>query len=231
MLLLKNNNKLYFYLFSLIFLTTINNVKLGEVIKKKFSIQNITIKTNIAQIDKIIFEETKNLINRNIFYTNKTEILGYLENLNFLENINVKKHYPSTIIVQADKTNLIGLTYIDNKKYFLGANGNFILSNKLSNIKNLPVIFGTFNVSNFLSLMKYLENQNINHNLITKYNFHKNKRWDIYFENNILLKLPNDDIDIAINIYKKAQKSNKIKPNSVIDLRIPGRLIILNEKK
>ena len=126
---------------------------------------------------------------------------------------------------------MIGLTYIDNKKYFLGANGNFILSNKLSNIKNLPVIFGTFNVSNFLSLIKYLENQNINHNLITKYNFHKNKRWDIYFENNILLKLPNNDIDIAINIYKKAQKLNKIKPNSVIDLRIPGRLIILNEKK
>ena len=230
MLHLKNNNKFYFYLFSLIFLTTINNVKLGEVIKKKFSIQNITIKTNIAQIDKIIFEETKNLINRNIFYTNKNEILGYLENLNFLENINVKKLYPSTIIVQADKTNLIGLTYIDNKKYFLGANGNFILSNKVSNIKNLPVIFGTFNISNFLSLMKYLENQNINRNLINKYNFHKNKRWDIYFENNILLKLPNNDIDMAINIYKKAQKLNKIKPNSIIDLRIPGRLIILNDK-
>ena len=229
MLHLKNNNKFYFYVFSLIFLTTINNVKLGELIKKKFSVQNIIVKTNIAQIDNMIFEETKNLIDRNIFFINKNEILNYLKNLNFLENINVKKKYPSTIIVQADKTILIGLTYIDNKKYFLGANGNFIPSNRLSNIENLPVIFGKFNASNFLSLLKNLENQNINHNLITKYNFHKNKRWDIYFEDNILLKLPNNDIDMAIKIYKKAQKSIKIKPNSVIDLRIPGRLIISNE--
>ena len=33
---------------------------------------------------------------------------------------------------------------------------------------------------------------------IIKYYFHKNKRWDLYFKNNILIKLPNKNIDEAI---------------------------------
>ena len=229
--LLKNKNKIYFYIISLLFLTTVINTELSEILKKNFLVINIKVKTNLTQIDNIILEKTKDLINKNIFLINKDEILDHLNDLNFLENINIKKIYPSTIIIQANKTKLIGSTYMDNNKYFLGANGKFILSNKLSNTKKLPIIFGKFDTSNFLSLIKKLENQNINHTSITNYYFHKNKRWDLYFEDNILLKLPNNDIDMAIKIYKEAQKLNKIKSNSVIDLRIPNRLIISNGKK
>ena len=32
---------------------------------------------------------------------------------------------------------------------------------------------------------------------INKYYFHKNKRWDLYFENNILIQLPNKNISEA----------------------------------
>ena len=64
---------------------------------------------------------------------------------------------------------------------------------------------------------------------IVKYFYHKNKRWDLYYSNNIVIKLPNKNINQAIKIYKQFTKLNNIKPNSIIDLRISNRLVLKNE--
>ena len=37
----------------------------------------------------------------------------------------------------------------------------------------------------------------VDNSKISKYYFHKNKRWDLYFNNSILLKLPEKNIDNA----------------------------------
>ena len=49
---------------------------------------------------------------------------------------------------------------------------------------------------------------------ILKFYSHKTKRWDIYFNNNILLKLPSENIINSLKLFNKLQKLNKIKPNS-----------------
>ena len=67
----------------------------------------------------------------------------------------------------------------------------------------------------------------MNTDLISKYYFHKNKRWDLYFENNTIIKLPNTKIEKAIEKYKGLKK--EIKPNTIIDLRITDRIIIKND--
>ena len=64
---------------------------------------------------------------------------------------------------------------------------------------------------------------------VVKYYYHKNKRWDLYFDNNILVKLPNKNINQAIKIYKEFLKLNNIESNSTIDLRISNRVVIKNE--
>ena len=107
-------------------------------------------------------------------------------------------------------------------------NGNFIFANNILNEKKLPIIFGKFNVIDYIALKKELSNQKINLNEISRYYFHKNKRWDLYLKNNILIQLPNKNIDSAINLYKQFQVNNKINPNAIIDLRIPNRLIFKN---
>ena len=42
--------------------------------------------------------------------------------------------------------------------------------------------------SKYIELLSILKNQNMNTDLISKYYFHKNKIWDLYFE---ILKVPN----------------------------------------
>ena len=195
--------------------------------KKFFLISNIQIKTNFTKIDKKILTQINYLFDKNIFFIKKNHVLENLTDLNFLENIEIKKNYPSTILIKATKTNIIGMTYLNQKKYYVGLNGRFIYSENLSVEKKVPLIFGIFQISEYIELLSILKKQNINAESISKFYFHKNKRWDLYFKDNTIIKLPNTKIEKAIENYKSLKKD--IKPNTIIDLRIANRIIIKND--
>ena len=195
--------------------------------KKFFLISNIQIKTNFTKIDKKILTQINYLFDKNIFFIKKNHVLENLTDLNFLENIEIKKNYPSTILIKATKTNIIGMTYLKQKKYYVGLNGRFIYSENLSVEKKVPLIFGIFQISEYIELLSILKKQNINAELISKFYFHKNKRWDLYFKDNTIIKLPNTKIEKAIENYKSLKKD--MKPNTIIDLRIANRIIIKND--
>ena len=229
--LLKNNKIIYFYLVSFLFLSTIFNKNLDNIYKNVFLIKDIKINLETPEIKDEIYLKTKYLINTNILNINKKKLHKELKKLKFLENIKIKKNYPSTIIIDTKKTKLIAVTYKNQQKYYLGSNGKFILSKNLKNNQNLPVIFGNFNVSDYFELNKILKEEGINANNIIKYYYHKNKRWDLYLPDNIIIKLPNKNVKKAISLYKKFKNSNTIKNNTIIDLRISNRLVLKNGQK
>jgi len=223
-----NKKKIYFYLASFLFITTIFNNNLIKYLESTVKISEIKIENTKKEIDHIIVSNTNFLLDKNIFSINKKLLLEKLKKLNFIESISIKKEYPSTINIKTKVTSLIAITYIDQKKYYVGQNGNFISEKKISNEKQLPIIFGKFNVDDYILLQKKLLNQKIDLNEVIKYYFHKNKRWDLYLKNNILIQLPQKKIDSAINLYKQFKINNKINPNAIIDLRISNRLIFKN---
>ena len=224
-----NRKKIYFYLFLFLASSTVLNYNFSNKLKNNFSVKNIYIDINSDEISKIILSKTNFLKNKNIFFLNKSDLSKELSNLNFLQNIKVNKKYPSTIFINVQKTDFIAVTYIDQKKYFLGTNGKFVSANEISIKKNLPIVFGKFENSDYIKLRKILMNNKIEYNSIVKYFFHKSKRWDLYLKKNIIIKLPLKNVDEAIKTYKKFIKLNKIKPGSIIDLRIPNRLIFKSD--
>jgi len=229
MLQLINKKKIYFYLFIFLLINSILNLNFNKNLKDKFSINSIIVNTKHKEVNEKVFLKLNFLSSQNIFFINKNNILSILENLNYLESFDVKKKLPSSIIVNAKKTELIAQTYSEKKKYFIGQNGKLIKEKEITNIVNLPTIFGKFEVEDFLYLKKIILLQKINHKNILKFYSHKTKRWDIYFNNNILLKLPSDNIINSLKLFNKLQKLNKVKPNMVVDLRIPNRVILKSD--
>ena len=224
-----NRNKIYFYFLLFLLLSTISNQTLLSNFEQNFLIKNIVIKLDKPELNSGVSIKLSYLNDKNIFLIDKKNILKNLEKVNYLENIKIKKSYPSTIIVSANKTNLIATTFINQKKYYVGENNQFILVQDININENLPIIFGKFNISEFIKLKEELNKQKINYKSITKYYFHKNKRWDLYYPNNILIMLPSKNVANAINLYNNFKKENHIKPNSIIDLRIADRLVLKNE--
>ena len=223
-----NKKKIYFYLFSFLFLSTFFNNNLINNLKSIFKITDVKVENTKKEINDNILSNTSFLLGENIFFVNKNFLIEKFNKLSFIESISIKKKYPSIINIQTKQTNLIAITYLDQKKYFVGQNGNFILAKQISNKKKLPTIFGKFKPDDYIFLRRKLLSQKIDLNEITRYYFHKNRRWDLYFANNIIIQLPNKNISEAINLFKKFTLKNNINPNTIIDLRIKNRLILRN---
>ncbi len=204
------------------------NQKLLLFFNNNFLLKKIEINTNSSLIKKQIKLNTQYMINNNIFFLDEKKILNKLDNLNFLENIKIQKNYPASLNITANKTKLLAVTYLDQKKYFIGNNKKFISAEKVNNNYEVPIIFGKFLISDFLKLRKILSKNNIDQDKIIKYYFHKNQRWDLYFKNNIIIKLPNQSIIKALKFYKSFIDDNQIKPDTIIDLRVNNRLILSN---
>ena len=223
-----NKKKIYFYIFSFLFLTTLINQNLFLKLNNNFLLKNIIVKSDTIEIENKIRLSFDYLENINIFLINKKLIKKEIENLLYLENISVKKKYPSTIIINAKKTDLIAVTFLDQKKYYVGNNGKLILSKNISDNKKLPIIFGKFEVNNFIELKNKLEKNGLDISKIIRYYYHKNKRWDLFFRNDIVIRLPNKELINALKLFQNFKKKNAIKPNTTIDLRIENRLILKN---
>ena len=208
MLQLINKKKIYFYLISFLFISTILNNNLTNILNRIFKISKVNIENTKKEIDDIIFSNTRFLLGKNIFSLDKKFLSERLKKLNFIESVRIKKKYPSIINIKTKITSLIAITYIDQKKYFVGQNGNFIIAKQISNKKKLPTIFGKFEPDDYIFLQRELLSHKINLNEITRYYFHKNKRWDLYFANNIIIQLPNKNISEAINLFKKFKSKN-----------------------
>ena len=216
-------------MFSFLFISTILNNNLIRNLSNIFKVSDIKIENTKQEIDQLILLNLSFLLEKNIFFVNKKKILKNLDKLNFIESISIEKIYPSTIYIKTKVTNFVAITYIDQKKHFVGLNGNFILAKNILNEKKLPIIFGKFNPGDYIILQRELLRQKIDPNEIIKYYFHKNKRWDLHFKNNIIIKLPSKNITKALKLLKEFELSNIIPPGTIIDLRIQNRLILSNE--
>tara|TARA_Y100000816_G_scaffold138064_1_gene97700 strand:- start:4534 stop:5220 length:687 start_codon:yes stop_codon:yes gene_type:complete len=228
-MLQQKNKKIYLYLICFLFLSTAMNHKFPKILKDNFLLKNIKINIESPYIKSQIELSLNNLMNNNIFFLDKKNIENRLMKFDYLENVFVTKNYPSTLIINANMTELLAITFLDQKKYFVGNNEKFILAKELNNDKELPLIFGKFSIQDFIKIKKILANEGIDQKKINKFYYHKNKRWDIFYKNNIIIKLPDKNVKYAVKLLKQFLKFNEIKTNSIIDLRINNRLILSNE--
>ena len=164
--LLINKKKIYFYSFSFFILTTIFNKNYFNSLSKSFLVKKIDVETDNEQIKEKILNNTEDLINNNILSIDKKTLVSKLNELNFLKTINIRKSYPSTLIIDLKVTKIIAITYIDQKKYYVGENGHFIIANKIDYEKNIPIIFGKFQISDFIKLRNQLQSEMIDYKSI-----------------------------------------------------------------
>ena len=91
MLQLKNKKKIYFYLFSLIILTTVFNKNFFKEINKIFSIKKIEIKTNKEYLNKKILSKIDYIKNENIFLFQDEDVIKKLIELKLFDSFSIKK--------------------------------------------------------------------------------------------------------------------------------------------
>ena len=155
------NKKIIFYISLVIILGTFNNKNL-----KNFDLPKI----NMVNIEGIEFNDNEylkimNLIKlNNLLSIQKSQIKEILNSNNLIEEYEVFKKYPSSLEIKIEKTNFLASTNINGKNYLVGSNGKFIDKKEFS--KDLPFIFGNFEIKKFLKIKKIINQTNLDYNNI-----------------------------------------------------------------
>ena len=226
-----SKKKIYFYLLILLLFSSTFNFNIISSFNKLNLIKHINI-VGLNEKEKNILEKNLNiLINKNIFLINKDEVEILLENNSFIDNYKIVKVFPSNLMVNIKKTKFVGKTILDGERFYIGKNGKLTKISLVEKESNLPQVFGSFQVYEFLKLQEMLIKNGFNLDKIKKYYYYKSKRWDIENNDNVLLRLPSENIENSLKNYRTLIKTNKIIKSNLIDLRIKNKIIFTYEKK
>ena len=220
-----------FYLFLLLILlfgTSINNKVFNEKKDLFYNLDSIEV-TGLSEKFNLEIEERLNFLkNTNIFFIDDQVLIDQINNYNFIENFNIIKFYPSKILIKLKKTEFLAKTIQNNNYFFIGSNGKFINFEKFDEKVNLQIVYGKFTPTQFLKFNKIIKNIDLDQNSINEIFFYPSGRVDIKTRNNLIIKLPLENVKEAIIIVNKII-NNKNYNNNIIDLRVPNQLILSNE--
>ena len=216
------SKKIIIYLFLFTILVTVNNINFLNFNLPPIS--NFVI-SGLNNSEKKIFEEDLNFLrNENIISVDKDEVSKKIYSNKIVEDLFVFKKYPSELKILIKRTNFLAITKKNNQNYYIGSNGNFILTKDI--LENLPFIFGDIEPEEFLKLKLHIDKSKFDFDQIKNLFFFKSKRWNIETKKGLIIKLPINQIDLSLNILSKIVSEEQFKNKKVIDLRNNGQIIM-----
>ena len=218
----QKSKKILIYFFLLFLVGSINNININNL--KFQSVKNINVTGLENEDNSIISKKIKNLKLDNIYLINKKDINTLIESNNLVEKYFIFKKYPSSLNINIDKTSFLARISKNGKIYDLGSNGKLI-ENKYSN-NQLPFVFGNPEIIEFFNIKKIIDESQIPFEEIESLYFFLSKRWDLELRNNIIIKLPNDNIKESLKLASEFLHNNEFKDIKIIDARIKNQIIL-----
>ena len=217
----RKSKKILIYFFLLLIVGTINNINIDGL--KSQNIKDINIVGLDIKDKKVLLKKIKNFSTKNIFLISKSDLINEIEANSLVEEYFIFKRYPSSIDINIKKTKFLAKINKEGKIFYLGSNGKFTKANHFNN--QLPFIFGNPEVIDFFNIKKIIDKSKISYSEIKNFYFFPSKRWDLELRDNTVIKLPNDNIHLALNLALEFLNNESFK-NKIIDARIKNQIII-----
>ena len=218
----KKGKKILIYLFFFLFLGTINNYTFFN--PQPFKIKNFQI---IGLENNYKTELENNLLGTefNIFFINKNYLISILNSNTLIETFQVFKIYPSSLDIKIKKTNFLARLNINGDIFLIGSNGKLTKDFTLSNSEILPFIFGNPKEEEFLKIFSIISASDFNYKNVKNLFFYKSGRIDIELKDNILIKLPLDNLENVFNNISQLISNNQFN-KKIIDARVLDQIIL-----
>ena len=221
-MLQKKGKKILIYFFLLCLMGSINNIELNKLKFEK--IRDIKVLGLGDKNNLILFQEIKKLNLENIFFINGKKINNIINSNSLVEKYEIFKTYPSSLIINLEKTKFLARINNNDKIFLVGANGKLSIES-LYNGK-LPFIFGNPTINEFLEFKKIIDNSPISYNQVKNLYFFPSKRWDVELMNNIIIKLPKRNVKVSLKLISEFLVNKKINDIKIIDIRIKDQIIL-----
>ena len=179
------------------------------------------------ELKENIIKAVKYNIGDNVNIINIKRIKERIDELNWIKSSKVII-YPHGIMEIIVEEYIPFAIYYDNEKYFLiNKNGYKFIEIYKKQYQNFFEITGKDSldaINNLKDLVYYIYSSNLNLDKATRID---SRRWDLYFKNDMHIKLPADNSLSVLKKFINFDYNNiEFKNINIIDLRIPDRMIL-----
>tara|TARA_X000000368_G_C22895292_1_gene651583 strand:- start:241 stop:912 length:672 start_codon:yes stop_codon:yes gene_type:complete len=218
----RKGKKILIYFFLLILVGSINNSNINNIRFKdikKINIIGLEEKENL-----ILLKQINNLSLSNIFLEKGVQIENQINSNSLVEKYNIFKRYPDSLNINIEKTKFLAKINKGGQILFIGSNGKLSKNNFSDN--KLPFIFGKPEIQEFLNFKRTIDESKFLYHDIKSLYFFPSKRWDLELNNNILIKLSENNVEESLNIVFDFLNDQNFKDIKTIDMRIKDQIIL-----
>ena len=215
-------NRFFFGAVLLILFTTFISQK--KISINQFKVNEIIFENNEIISDQELREDLSFLYQKNMVFLNSFEIRKKIEKNSFVKRLEIKKIYPSKLIIRVFEKEPIAILFNRQKKFFIGKNLDLIEYRKISRYKNLSIIYGDY--ESFKILFSNLKKVKFPISSIKKYNFFKSDRWDLILNDQRVIKLPSQNYNQNLKNFIKIRTNRNFDKYKLFDYRLSNQLIL-----
>lgn len=177
---------------------------------------------------KELLKESKLQYGKSIFYISPENVRSNLEAMSWIESAVVRRKWPSTYNISVKERTPIAYWQNKNQLYLVDNTGAVLPTNVVKSFPSLPIVVGENAPKAIPKFLDMLEKFQSIKQQIVFCTFLGNRRWDVQISRGLLIKLPEENPERAMHILQRlASKDGYFSQDiSVIDLRIPDRVII-----
>lgn len=146
----------------------------------------------------------------------------------WIDSVTVARRLPDTIVVNITERQPVALWQYQKKISLIDADGHVLAHDNLDAYNDLPLVVGEHAAENVLALLGLLRAEPEIAEQLTAAVRIGNRRWDLKLQNGLLVKLPEDNVELALRKLALSHKNNNLleRDLKLIDLRIPEKLVV-----
>ena len=220
----------FYFLNSLSKNNIINKLKPANqfLIKNGFKIENVLITGTLNLSEDYIKDIIEIYNDGSIFNIDLSSIYNNIKKNSWVKEVSIERILPNIIKIKIIENQPIAIWQNKKDNKLIAANGHIIFDGNVNDFKNdFPIIKGKKSEENIFSILKILEtNQNFSKN-IWSLTFINERRWDLHFNQGLVVRLPSKDIKKAWQKIIKLHKNYNVLNLRLteIDLRNPKQII------
>ena len=211
-----------------------------DYIINKLKPSNQFLINNGFKIENVLITGTRNLSNNyikdiieiykdgSIFNIDLSSIYNKIKQNSWVKEVSIERVLPNIIKIKILENQPIAIWQNKKDNKLIAANGDIIFDGNVNDFKNdFPIIKGNKSKENISSILEILEtNQNFYEN-IWSLTFINERRWDLHFNQGLVVRLPSKDIKKAWEKIIKLQKNYNVLNLRLteIDLRNPKQIL------
>lgn len=193
-----------------------------------FQVKDVLVE-GIENVDPDVLKAVMNVEKGDpLFAFNPVQTKDQIEKISWVKSARVERRFPSTIYIKITERQPLAFWQKDQKLRLIDDEGHVITSERLVRFEKLMVVTGDDAPKHTPKLMASLQSQPSLMARVKSATWVGQRRWDLFLDSGIEVKLPEGQEQEALSRLVEAQTRDQLLDKDIkgIDLREQGRIVV-----